>query len=72
MGNEGLEHMKPLAPSFLFFFTDHDSEAPGVGGVEGLEAWAETVWNSGLGRMTRVIPPCATGLPTLGGMHRWL
>lgn len=41
MGNESLEHTKPLAPSFLFFFTDHDSEAPGVGGVEGLEAWAE-------------------------------
>lgn len=28
--NEGLEHTKPLAPSFLFLLTAHDSEAPGV------------------------------------------
>lgn len=43
MGNEGLEHTKPLAPPFLFFLTAHDSEAPGVGGVEVLDFWAETV-----------------------------
>lgn len=41
-GNEGLEHTEPLVPCFLFFFIAHDSEAPGVGAVEGLDAWAET------------------------------
>lgn len=35
--------MQPPALSLPVFFTDHDSEAPAVGGVEGLEAWAETV-----------------------------
>lgn len=57
VGNEGLEHMQSPAPSFLVFFTDHDSEAPAVRGVEGLEAWAETVWSSGISRMARGMPP---------------
>lgn len=34
--------------SILFFLTAHDSEAPGVGGVEGLDSWAETVWSLSL------------------------
>lgn len=48
MGNEGLEHTKPLAPSFLFFLIARDSAAPGVGGVEGLDSRAETVWSTSL------------------------
>lgn len=46
MGSESLEYTKPLVPSFLFFFIARDSEAPGVGGVESLEAWDEAVWSS--------------------------
>lgn len=78
MGNKGLEHTKPLAPFFLSFLTAHDSEAPGVGGVEGLDSWAETVWSlsprkqDGKRHAALSLWPAHSGLhSSLAKMHGW-